>query len=114
MLFIFFFVILFILGGDLVIPKKLTSKEKRRALLFGSLSLLIIFLILFNFTNSWYQIYIKNKNKKFLEEHLIKLEEEEYELNKQVQRLQDPEYVARYAREKFLYSRDGEILIKIK
>ncbi|MDD4035827.1 MAG: septum formation initiator family protein [Bacilli bacterium] len=94
--------------------KKLTFKDKRRVMLLGPLALLIMFLILFNFTNNWYQIYIKNNNKQFLKEQLLTLEEEEYELNKQVQRLQDPEYVARYAREKFLYSRDGEILIKIK
>lgn len=94
--------------------KKLTFKDRRRVILLGALSLLILFFILFNFTSNCYQTYIKNRNRKFLEEHLIMLEEEEYELNKQVKRLQDPEYVARYARENFLYSRDGEILIKIK
>ena len=28
-------------------------------------------------------------------------------------KLQDPEYVAKYAREKYLYSKDGELIIKI-
>ena len=27
--------------------------------------------------------------------------------------LEDPEYVARYAREKYLYSKDGELIIRI-
>ena len=30
-----------------------------------------------------------------------------------VDKLQDPDYIARYAREKYLYSKDGEFIIKI-
>ena len=33
--------------------------------------------------------------------------------NNTVTKLQDPDYVARYAREKYLYSKDGEIIIRI-
>lgn len=42
-----------------------------------------------------------------------KLEEEE-ELNDEINKLQDPEYMAKYAREKYLYSKDDEIIIKIE
>ena len=28
-------------------------------------------------------------------------------------KLQDPDYIARYAREKYFYSKDGEYIIKI-
>ena len=42
-----------------------------------------------------------------------KLEEED-ELNDEINRLQDPEYLAKYAREKYLYSKDDEIIIKIE
>ena len=28
-------------------------------------------------------------------------------------KLQDPDYIARYAREKYLYSKDGEFILKI-
>ena len=31
----------------------------------------------------------------------------------EIQRLQDEEYIARYAREKYLYSKNGELIIKI-
>ena len=42
-----------------------------------------------------------------------KLEEEE-NLKEEITRLQDPEYMAKYAREKYLYSKDNEIILKIE
>jgi len=42
-----------------------------------------------------------------------KLEDEE-ELKDEINKLQDPEYMARYAREKYLYSKKDEIIIKIE
>lgn len=42
-----------------------------------------------------------------------KLEKEE-ELKSEISKLQDPEYMARYAREKYLYSGRDEIIIKIE
>ena len=44
---------------------------------------------------------------------LEKGKDKEDEFNKTVAKLQDPDYVARYAREKYLYSKDGEIIIRI-
>jgi cell division protein FtsB len=43
----------------------------------------------------------------------MKLAEEE-NLKEEINRLQDPEYMAKYAREKYLYSKNGEIIIKIE
>ena len=42
-----------------------------------------------------------------------KLHEEEV-LNDEISRLEDPEYLAKYAREKYLYSKKDEIIIKIE
>lgn len=42
-----------------------------------------------------------------------KLSEEET-LKDEINKLQDPEYMARYAREKYLYSKKNEIIIKIE
>ena len=41
-----------------------------------------------------------------------KLAEEE-KLNDEISKLNDPEYLAKYAREKYLYSKKDEIIIKI-
>ena len=60
-----------------------------------------------------YELYTKSKEKKEFQEELAVLKEKEDELKGQVSKLEDPDYIARYAREKYLYSRDGEIIIKI-
>ena len=53
------------------------------------------------------------EEKKELEEKISSLKEEEKVLESDIQKLEDPSYVARYAREKYLYSKDGEIIIRI-
>ena len=55
----------------------------------------------------------KKKEQKEYTVKLEKLKDKEDELNNTVTKLQDPDYVARYAREKYLYSKDGEIIIRI-
>ena len=57
---------------------------------------------------------MKHKEKEFYTQELSKLKEEEEYLNMEVEKLKDPDYVARYAREQFLYSKDGEFNIRIK
>ena len=59
------------------------------------------------------QIYDKEKEKKEFTIRLEKLKEKEEELNNTVTKLSNPDYVARYAREKYLYSKNGEIIIRI-
>ena len=46
-------------------------------------------------------------------EKLVALKEKEVELENDVNKLKDPEYLARYAREKYFYSKDGEYVIRI-
>jgi len=59
------------------------------------------------------KIIDKYQEKKDLEEKYASLVSEEELLEKEVNKLQDPEYIAKYAREKYLYSKDGEYIIKI-
>ena len=51
-----------------------------------------------------------NEQKKELEDRIASLKEEEKVLKSDIQKLEDPSYVARYAREKYLYSKDGEFM----
>lgn len=53
------------------------------------------------------------EQKKELEDRIASLKEEEKVLESDIQKLEDPSYVARYAREKYLYSKDGEFIIRI-
>ena len=86
------------------------QKQLKRKTIIVTLVFLAVGGILFKsiFTTSM-QIYEKKEYTTKLE----KLKDKEDELNNTVTKLQDPDYVARYAREKYLYSKDGEIIIRI-
>jgi cell division protein DivIC len=88
-------------------------KLKRRVILLGTLSLGIIGTILFSMGKNIYEIYNQKKEEKKLAEQLLKLKSDEEDLKAELEKLKDPEYVARYAREKYLYSKDGEFIIRI-
>lgn len=61
----------------------------------------------------WPKIFSNYQEKNKLEEKYNELLEEEDILSSDIIKLQDPEYIARFAREKYLYSKDGEIIIRI-
>jgi len=90
------------------------SKKDRRRLLIWTLSILAIgaYLSVIAY-NYWTQIYENNRIKNELEKQYESLLEAEKDLNSEVIKLQDPDYVAKFAREKYLYSRNGELIIRI-
>ena len=92
--------------------KRATKKDKRR--IFILIVILIPLLVLF-ISNIWkYGIQIVKNIKTKEELDLVykeKLKEEE-KLQSEITKLQDPEYIARYAREKYLYSAPDEIIIR--
>lgn len=99
--------------GDKVTRKRTNKKAKRRMLFLGLGSLIIITFTLFTIGKYWVEIYQKYRENQELEEKLMSLKDEEEELKVDVEKLQDPDYVARYAREKYLYSKDGEFILRI-
>lgn len=88
-------------------------KKKRRMLFLGLSSCVIIVAMTFTIGRYWIEIYEKYQEKKQLEKQLLELIEKEKELKLDADKLQDPDYIARYAREKYSYSKDGEFIIKI-
>lgn len=93
--------------------KKVSKKSKRRLMTFGLLSIFAIGYFCFTLFGYIYN-YIKLTNEeKVLQEQLSSLQQEKYELKIEIQKLNDPNYAIRYAKEKFLYSSDGEYIIKI-
>lgn len=104
-----------VMVGDNDLPKKRrkVKKNKLRLLLLGCTSFFIIGFTTFTIGKSWVEIYDKYKEKKQLDKELVNLREKEDELRADADRLKDPDYIARYAREKYLYSKDGEFIIKI-
>lgn len=92
---------------------RLTAKERRRIVLTSIFCFFIIGLSVISSVNNIMQIGEKKKEKKELTQRLEELEEEEITLTDDVEKLKNPEYAARYAREKYLYSKNGEKILKI-
>lgn len=93
--------------------RKKVNKKRRRTLLLGLLSIFVIFGVTFSIGKYWIEIFDKYQEKKELDEKLTSLKEKEEELQVDAKKLQNPDYVARYAREKYSYSKDGEYILQI-
>jgi len=93
--------------------KRKVKKKARRIVTFGLISIALIVFIVITLGRVFFDIVDKYKEKKELENQLIALQEKEKELENDVNKLEDPEYLARYAREKYFYSKDGELILRI-
>lgn len=90
------------------------KKEKRKTLIISILTLSLILLMIINMFSLCIKISNIKAERKAVIERLVNLEEEEQYLKLEVEKLNDPDYVARYAREKYLFSKDGEFNIRIQ
>ena len=99
--------------GENMARNRSRIKTKRRLIFLVSTSLVIVFTLLFTIGGYWVDIISKYKEKQVLEQQLVDLKNEEAVLKVDVEKLQDSDYIARYAREKYLYSKEGEFIIKI-
>ena len=95
-----------------MINKKRKKNKTRLVFLFTFFCATIGYLSYSLFYNVDKILTIK-KEKDKLEEKFTDLKEEEEDLNSNIKKLKDPEYVARYAREKYMYSKEGELIIRI-
>lgn len=82
-------------------------------LFLGIGSITIIIVMTLSIGKYWVEIFNKYQEKKELDNELVSLKEKEEQLRVDAGKLQDPDYVARYAREKYLYSKDGEFILQI-
>ena len=90
-----------------------TKKEKKRLFFISFIIVGLVFLLGF----SVYKDFIiisnnKNQTTKLTKEYENLLDEKK-SLTSQVTKMQDPDYLARYAKEKYLYSREDEVIIRI-
>lgn len=94
--------------------KKYTIKTKGRMLViflfFGAIISTLSYTLFFNLK----QVNdMKHELKDLEKEKKVLVEQEEATLA-DIERLSDPVYVARYAREKYFYSKEGEIILRIE
>ena len=93
--------------------KKKVKKKAKRIMTFGLFSILLITVVIFTLLSVFVEIINTYQEKQDLENKLVALEKKEKQLETDVKKLEDPEYLARYAREKYFYSKDGELIIRI-
>lgn len=93
--------------------KKKVKKKATRIATFGILSIILIIIISATLFTVFKDIISKYKEKNELKQELVALQEKKKELETDVKKLEDPEYLARYAREKYFYSKEGELILRI-
>ena len=93
--------------------KRLTSRQRRKLVLKCLFCIFLICVSIILSIGNVVKINEKNKEKSDLLIKLEELEDEEKTLSDDVEKLKNPEYAARYAREKYLYSKSGEKILKI-
>ena len=94
--------------------KRITKASRRRLLFFGTISVAMIAYFIFSVAYYATNIYHLQKEEKNLTQNLNALKADEKNLKTEIEKLKDPEYLARYARENYLYSKDGEIVIQLQ
>ncbi len=92
--------------------KKIPKQSKRRLTFLTPLVILAIGYCLFTLVTTVIQLYQLHSEEDSLQSELNDLKGQSNELKTEVNKLQDKDYVARYARENYLYTKDGEYVIK--
>lgn len=93
--------------------KRVSKKSKRRLMTFGIVSIFAIGYFCVTLIGYIYN-YVSLKNEEnSLKNELLYLQDEKASLKVEIQKLNDPTYVIRYAKEKFLYSGENEFVIKL-
>ncbi len=92
---------------------KKTKKEKKRLVFISFCIIGLLVTLVSSVFKDWQEIMANNSAIKSLSAEYESLLSEEEKLESDVTKLQDSEYVARYAKEKFMYSSDGDIIIRM-
>ena len=95
------------------IKKKGLNKAKKRFLFLSVFFIGLVGLSFVSIFRDWLQIMSNKEQIASLTAYYDDLLKEEESLTSEVTKLHDPDYVARYAREKYMYSLPGEFIIKL-
>ena len=90
-----------------------TKKEKKRLFIISVLIIALLASLVNSVTDKWTKIVENTSEISVLSESYEKLLEDEIKLANEVEKLHDSDYVARYAKEKYMYSKEGETIIRI-
>lgn len=94
--------------------KHQTSKKEKKRLVFITFAIVgLVSYLVTSVYSDWKQIIANNNKIVSLNKEYTDLMDNEKSLQSEVAKLKDPDYVARYAKEKYLYSSDGETIIRM-
>ncbi len=94
--------------------RPVSAQAKRRIIVFGPICIIIVLYFFFSFFSNINDIRILKQQKKDLESQYVSLQEDADNLKTEINKLKDPEYLAKYARENYGYSKNGEYIIKLE
>ena len=89
------------------------KKAARRTKIYLFIILSLVSFLGYKIFSYWPKIFANYREKKLLAYQYQELLEEEEILIGNINKLKDPKYIARFAREKYLYSKNGELIIRI-
>lgn len=92
---------------------KISKKARMRFLILTMAGLVVVIYLSYSLSTYWSKIVENKKEAELLTAEYDKLLAEEKSLKSELNKLQDEDYVIRYASEKFLYSKDGLTIIRI-
>lgn len=93
--------------------KKMSRSAKRRLTILTPILFLAIAYLIFTIGSNVLEMYKLHNEEKELKEELKTLKGDSENLKTEINKLQDKDYIARYARENYLYTKDGEYVIKV-
>lgn len=104
--------------GELVIEM---AKKRRRKASKAKIRIFISLIVFcsvtvalgYNCLTNIIQIQNLRNEKENLENKLVVLQEEKEMLETDILKLKDPDYIAKYVREKYFYSKDGELILRL-
>ena len=94
--------------------KRVRKSTKHRLFILIPVTLVVITYTIASFSYYVYKIYSLKKEQETLLHQLDVLKDEEDNLQTDIEKFQNPDYLARYARENYHYSKDGELVIQTK
>lgn len=92
---------------------KKSRKERKRLFIIVIAMISLLTLLVGSVYKDWQQILKNRRTEAELTKKYDKLLEDEVKLNAEITKLEDSEYLMRYAKEKYMLSKDGDTIIKM-
>lgn len=92
-----------------------TSRKEKKRLLLISFSIIVLLVALVITVYKDFQLIVSGRKKEIeLSKKYEELIEEQERLDAEIVKLQDNKYLARYAKEKFMLSKEGDTIIQMR